>query len=504
MKDRESKETCDDAENINVWFIDLEASPSWIQSLVTKGKWMKGKLVCPKCQGRLGSFDFIRTLRCPCLKHELPSIHILKARVDAETTFNLDESSDSRIVRPNISPSVTRDLLQNRHGVYQAASIHKSLNKNEGHAVTIGSPNLQLIGNIKDDHQPFKTGEDSKSLRLLKTLSGNDIQKDNFPVSALETHSRSCFDSISAAQNKELGSLMNQRWNSVVGRVNVHGQNESSALRGINLTGQNQENSAVNLSNNLQSIDTNRTVIHGNNSKNRSISGNIEGVFLEQDLYPDLPSSSNTTRRRKGRRKNRFTVLEDQTFIEVSISSSAKEEDDKLSVPVIPEENLCAVCLDLYFSPQRCYPCLHMFCEPCLRRLAYNQPTNTACPLCRVVIEYCIPDQDLAHKLRTQFAKAYKARKHEERKIQQEYCRLPQKGFHFFHYPRNRLLRVSPLGIPYVMFKIAFYFLLVYVMFVGVTAIIQWQMYPEVTSEEFSGISNSHLSPRTGRSTIIR
>lgn len=52
------------------------------------------------------------------------------------------------------------------------------------------------------------------------------------------------------------------------------------------------------------------------------------------------------------------------------------------------EGYICAVCLDVYFSPYMCHPCNHIFCEPCLRTLARNSPANTPCPLCRTVITH--------------------------------------------------------------------------------------------------------------------
>lgn len=52
------------------------------------------------------------------------------------------------------------------------------------------------------------------------------------------------------------------------------------------------------------------------------------------------------------------------------------------------EAMTCAVCLDIYFSPYSCHPCDHVFCEPCLRMLTKNRPTNTPCPLCRTIISH--------------------------------------------------------------------------------------------------------------------
>ncbi len=50
----------------------------------------------------------------------------------------------------------------------------------------------------------------------------------------------------------------------------------------------------------------------------------------------------------------------------------------------------CAVCLDVYYSPYKCHPCSHVFCEPCLRTLAKNRPSSTPCPLCRTLISHVL------------------------------------------------------------------------------------------------------------------
>lgn len=47
-----------------------------------QGDWQKGKLSCPNCNLRVGSFDFICGMKCPCKKFVLPQIHMVKSKVD--------------------------------------------------------------------------------------------------------------------------------------------------------------------------------------------------------------------------------------------------------------------------------------------------------------------------------------------------------------------------------------------------------------------------------------
>ncbi|XP_053181504.1 E3 ubiquitin-protein ligase RNF180 [Scomber japonicus] len=91
-------------------------------------------------------------------------------------------------------------------------------------------------------------------------------------------------------------------------------------------------------------------------------------------------------------------------------SSSSSEDDDDVSARD-REGYICAVCLDVYFSPYMCHPCNHIFCEPCLRTLAKNSPTNTPCPLCRTVITHVFFQKELNQTARTFFPKEYLSRK---------------------------------------------------------------------------------------------
>ncbi|XP_054630683.1 E3 ubiquitin-protein ligase RNF180 [Dunckerocampus dactyliophorus] len=116
--------------------------------------------------------------------------------------------------------------------------------------------------------------------------------------------------------------------------------------------------------------------------------------------------------RRRQRRKERWrqSQLQNSTG-NISSSSSSDDDDDDEEVVGDKERYICAVCLDVYFSPYTCQPCGHIFCEPCLRTLAKNCPANTPCPLCRTTITHVFFQKELNQMVRTFFPKEYLCRK---------------------------------------------------------------------------------------------
>ncbi|OQR76899.1 hypothetical protein BIW11_07475, partial [Tropilaelaps mercedesae] len=75
-----------------VWYLKDEVVETWLQTQLDAGEWIKGKLHCPYCTLRLGSFDFVSGKQCDCGKHVLPPIHIVKSRVDHESPEILHRS----------------------------------------------------------------------------------------------------------------------------------------------------------------------------------------------------------------------------------------------------------------------------------------------------------------------------------------------------------------------------------------------------------------------------
>ncbi|TKS78551.1 E3 ubiquitin-protein ligase RNF180 [Collichthys lucidus] len=116
-------------------------------------------------------------------------------------------------------------------------------------------------------------------------------------------------------------------------------------------------------------------------------------------------------RRRERWRQSQLQESRQSSTGNPSSSSSSSSEDDEDMSTGDREGYICAVCLDVYFSPYMCHPCNHIFCEPCLRTLAKNSPTNTPCPLCRTIITHVFFQKELNQTARTFFPKEYLSRK---------------------------------------------------------------------------------------------
>lgn len=65
-------------------FLNEEALPEWIKTNVEAEAWMKGKLNCNNCKTRVGGFDFVSGLRCNCRKMVLPTVHLIRSKIDVK------------------------------------------------------------------------------------------------------------------------------------------------------------------------------------------------------------------------------------------------------------------------------------------------------------------------------------------------------------------------------------------------------------------------------------
>ncbi|XP_050396152.1 uncharacterized protein LOC126814816 [Patella vulgata] len=94
-------------------------------------------------------------------------------------------------------------------------------------------------------------------------------------------------------------------------------------------------------------------------------------------------------------------------------------------LPVI--DNLtCPICLEVYHRPHLVQPCGHIFCEPCLRRLTTRTCAEVPCPMCRIIIISCTPDDELSSRVSLTYPDRVAARNRAERKSKSKRNPLPR------------------------------------------------------------------------------
>lgn len=68
----------------NVYYLREDTLPEWARGQVQEGNWTKGKLFCPKCNCRIGSYDFVGGTKCLCGEFVLPPLHVTSNKLDRQ------------------------------------------------------------------------------------------------------------------------------------------------------------------------------------------------------------------------------------------------------------------------------------------------------------------------------------------------------------------------------------------------------------------------------------
>ncbi|KAM4720121.1 E3 ubiquitin-protein ligase RNF180 isoform 2-T2 [Anableps anableps] len=317
--------------------------------------WTSGKLSCRHCGARLGGFSFLSRSRCPCGRDA--TVHLSKSRVD------LDQKPHVLIVQPRrTSPGTGRADLSHRQREEETAVDRFQLARLSGLSPIVPAEAVDPVraGETRQHGAAGRTDapEAASSVRRLAELqsdSDHEVWSDALPwVAEVPGGSRS---SLEPHQTEE-----------------VYFTSEGEAEREAETVSSSQSRAAS------------------------SSSARARRSKADQNRLKSL--------RRKQRRRERW------------LQSQTKEEPTQAATdcPLTPEDVdrdglTCAVCLDVFFRPRSCLPCAHVFCEPCLRRLARNRAARTPCPLCRRAISHTGFHRELDRTARTLFPKVWAARK---------------------------------------------------------------------------------------------
>ncbi|XP_040053726.2 E3 ubiquitin-protein ligase RNF180 isoform X2 [Gasterosteus aculeatus] len=397
----------------SIWHVNIDTLPEWILTSVHTAQWTVGKLNCHNCAGRLGGFNFVNRSLCPCGLDA--TVHLSKSRVDR------DHKRCVLIVRPRRTrPAKERPgpLADGSRTSEPGTELNGS--QPGGAAVVSHISSVEASNSPPDATQSFSLSPplcDSHSRRRCSVDEDSAARPSCFrPAglavgSAVERASRRARESTESPVLCPAGQQVDGDGEAPVSgvlcRSFVSGRTCSQLLQTV----EDVESSSSPEAAEVHEEASISALLHGGGSISDS-----EDVLPRGFMAPaasSRPSKREKNRlkslRRKQRRRERWlhSRLEQPESASAPQSDSEEEEEEGED----SEGLTCAVCLEVYFSPYRCQPCGHVFCEPCLRTIAKNRPTNTPCPLCRTLISHAAFHKELNQTAAAFFPKVYCARK---------------------------------------------------------------------------------------------
>ncbi|XP_028661297.2 E3 ubiquitin-protein ligase RNF180-like [Erpetoichthys calabaricus] len=455
-----------DAAFCSIWHVSVDALPDWMKKQIEEAQWTIGKLKCQHCGARLGGFNFACSSKCFCGQDRI--VHVCKRRVDY----------DEKVLLPILNPSEKRTVLkentlQDPQSLDNGIKVRpQRLNRNMfTHAVGFNNeiremteplcleerscnrdfkgPNLPAfsvdswLASTKyavrathrkthsldyinrDDYDcssdgSFKTSFHGSSLSNLLVKTSQPYSQKATLTEVSTTGSLDAYanrsNSVTVSETDRLLSQMNVDVGDACS-ITVH-PSRHFAEHAVNVT--RQLPSECNTEDELE-------VEHITSSESLGLAAPSTSLAAEKKLSKREKNKQKSIRR-KQRRRERWIL--DQK--KISCGNLPNLYDD-ISVSD-KEQYMCAICLDIYFSPYMCYPCQHIFCEPCLRTLAKDNRTKAPCPLCRKIISDVLFQSELNHAAETRFPKEYLLRKQSFQRKNYSKWPLPSSGkfFNFF------------------------------------------------------------------------
>ncbi|KAM4634490.1 E3 ubiquitin-protein ligase RNF180 [Polymixia lowei] len=418
------------AAQCSIWHVNVDTLPEWILTSVHQAQWTVGKLNCQNCGARLGGFNFINHSRCPCGQDI--TVHLSKSRVDQDhkRSIHMVQPRRTRPEKEQGCLQVGQESFRNEH---ESAQLNRDslVGSQLGCAVpSYINPETQTITTQAEASHRLINGEATQSLPLhtqccishrkrcrLEDDASSSISglfpsspTDNTQVEVMRTgtqqsaHSPMVYHTTHQLDTGVSGSINSVACHSVASREmwSVVDQQHLSTVEGLVPSGivpaQPEEVSDSPM------FLRGRTISDSMGEQEEDIMHRASTTSPAPNRLSKREKNRLKSHRRKQRRRERWihSQLEQEQSASGLLTDS--EEEDR-------EGYTCAVCLDVYYSPYSCHPCGHVFCEPCLRTLAKNRPTNTPCPLCRTLISHTLFQKELNQTAKTFFPKVYHARK---------------------------------------------------------------------------------------------
>ncbi|XP_066474299.1 E3 ubiquitin-protein ligase RNF180 isoform X2 [Tiliqua scincoides] len=402
-----------------------------------EAQWTGGKLNCLFCGARLGGFNFVSNTKCSCGR--FTNIHLCKKRTDcqAASSVALAMSPLEHLSLGKVQSDYNKEIQQRLIGGTLGA-------RNQG--LSYMAKNNNGIGRLMDalclEVRSTSLDKNGKKLPNPKTsLSASLAVNDSCTVKAFHRKSQS----LDLNVREKLVLLPTLYGTSTTKRPVFSGQHETQPFytKGClqlksNPThtyfhspfksdaGELPKSFSVTSYGVLAQMKT--EFIHSLEASRHY----LESVTPDQQLF--LSSSEITAEEDVGRQQiTPLDLLQPMTAIDKKLSKRRRNRlssmrrkqrwqerrlqkqtmndnlntEEERQIRRDKESYLCAVCLDVYFNPYMCYPCHHIFCEPCLRTIAKDNPTSTPCPLCRTTIAHVFFQSELNNFTKAHFPMEY-------------------------------------------------------------------------------------------------
>ncbi|XP_061198658.1 E3 ubiquitin-protein ligase RNF180 [Neopsephotus bourkii] len=465
-------------EPCNVWHVNLEAIPEWVKCVIEKAQWTIGKLHCPFCEARLGGFNFVCNKKCSC--GQLVNIHFCKSRTDYQPAFSIKFAK---------SPGKHLPLLK----------IHSGFSKDSRHELVTATLEIKNQGLLCMARNNKSTGRLTEALCLEVRAPSFERRSKAFPlnqkrsISTLYPMNDACTVKSFHRRSHSLDLSIRERLvlSPPLYETIYHSQNKNPPVytqSGLQLESNREDvhplkdlssSSADKLQKRFQ-VTSFTTLLHketenecdfeapGQSSGNAiadgspfvmNLSSPTSAMEEEQYISPvDFlqPTSISFSQRLSKRERNKLKSLRRkqrrrERWLQKQTANDNLHTDDEHDLRRDKESYLCAVCLDIYFNPYMCYPCHHIFCEPCLRMLAKDNPASTPCPLCRTTIARVFFQAELNNSTKSFFPTEYLKLKENFQKSNSAKWPLPscKKAFRVFEGFQRRSDTVTRRHFPH-------------------------------------------------------
>ncbi|KAM4870356.1 E3 ubiquitin-protein ligase RNF180 isoform X2 [Urocitellus parryii] len=474
---------------------------NYLENQVIKAQWTVGKLNCPFCGARLGGFNFVSTPKCSC--GQLAAVHLSKSRTDYQPTEagRLMRPSLKYLSHPRVQSGCDKETLLTGGGsksrnyrLLNMAQNNNGLGRlTEALCLEVRSTYFEM----KNEKLLFKTSDPKYQLFVPQLMSGrctarafhrkshsldlNINEKLTLLPTLYEIRSKTtAYPRLNETRPVALAGLPLQSSKNSLSFQNPSSFDPDMLLQRFSVApcetqtqrgGEFQcglEASSVysdhtntnNLSFLMDLPSAGRSMLEASDQEEhlsaldflRSASFSL-GTINQRLNKRERSKLRNL--RRKQRRHERWLQKQGKFsgvgLLDHMTLNNEMSTDDDNEYAEEKDSYICAVCLDVYFNPYMCYPCHHIFCEPCLRTLAKDNPANTPCPLCRTIISRVFFQTELNNATKKFFTKEYLKIKQSFQKSSSAKWPLPscRKAFHLFGGFHRRAAPVTRRQFPH-------------------------------------------------------